>query len=864
MAQNYYESDNLIELTESKTCITSDSTQYYKVVSGEAYVYIQLLENDVLDRSLYLKTVKEGESIPSLNYTLANTQNSWRFMIKPVNRCVLNKEFSDDNNAKLGAEFADSVDNMSDAVGVGYEKRFVKWYIDELKSESDRISRIKEQKEMAREDNFLLIESLFKNEKVFKHNSNTESDLYNTVDVLCEYLNIPIASYQNLYTLYGDEFTLQDIARMSRFAIRKVTLTKEWYKRESGAFIGFYEDGGQPVILVPKNSTTYVMYDVNEKTEKVVEEEEARLLSSEGYIIYRHFSGESLTIRDVYSYGMKFVKTQDIVVYVLMFVLSTLIGLLLPFLNEKMFDELIPLGERRPIMQVGIVILACMIGNMFFGIVQNLSSVRGIKAMEYSIVSATFDRIFRLSQRFIERFGTIELVNRVTSVMGMFSQTVTAGVTAILGFVLSMFYLYRMFDESKSLAWRGLFMALISGVVMFVFGYLRVSKEREKLVASTKANGLLYQFMSGILKIKVSGLENRSLYEFQKANVESMRYDMRSTKISNNGGVFSAIMTVAYSGIIYYTVVKKGQTLTIGEYSAFSSAYGMFTSAVGQLVSFFITVASLIPVMERVKPIFEEPCEVKEIPKVIKKITGDIEVSHLSFSYENDENYVLKDISLKINKGEFIGIVGPSGCGKSTLLKLLMGFEDPTKGNIFFDDRDITTLEKTELRRQMGVVLQDGKMVVGNIYSNVTLSNPNMEPSEVEELLEVVGMGDDVARMPMGIFTSVSEGGGTLSGGQQQRVLIARAMANNPQILLFDEATSALDNVTQQTVCENITRSDMTRIMVAHRLSTVMNCDRIYVMDDGKLIEEGDYNSLMEKKGLFYKLVKRQEVYDDL
>ncbi len=854
------ENERTIRLTGSSSFMTMDSKEVFTVTEGEANVYIQFMEGEVIDRSLFLRDVKEGDRIPGLACLLPGSENKWHFVIIPKKEVVLERSFSDDDNNKLGNDFADSIEYFPKTEETNYQKRFARWYIDVLRGETAGIYKMREQKEKDINSNFDLMQSLFKNRRILKYEFSSESILYNTVSVLCDYMNLPLVSYQRLVAVTGNEFTISDIARMSHFVTRQITLVKDWYKKDAGAFIGFLESDNKPVLCIPKNSHTYMMYDLEKKTETVIEEEEAAALKKEAYVFYRKLQGDSLKLKDVLMFGLRPIRTGDMVVFLLMYLLSVIIGLAMPYLNEKLYDELIPMGLFDPIYQVGMIIFSIMIGNMFFGFVRNLASFRAVKTMEYSIVGAAFDRIFNLPQSFIERFGTIELVNRVSSISGLFSTTVTAGVTAVTGFVLSLIYLYKMFERSTVLAWRGLIMTLISGIVMYIFGYLRISKEREKLETSTKANGMLYEFLSGILKIKVSGLENRSLYEFQKANVESMRYDMRSTRISNAGSVFSAVMAVVYSGFIYFIVIKKKQTLTIGEYTAFSSVYGMFTSSMSQLVQFFITQAALIPVMDRIKPIFEQSTEAVDLSPTAKALNGDIEVAHLSFAYNTDEPLVLDDINMNIKRGEYIGIVGPSGCGKSTLLKLLLGFEKPTTGNIFYDDRDIDTLEKTEMRRQMGVVLQDGKMIVGNIYSNITLAAPNLQPSEVEPLLEEVGLSEDVAKMPMGMFTSISEGGGTVSGGQQQRILIARALANNPVILLLDEATSALDNITQQKVCENMKRRNMTRILIAHRLTTVKECDRIYVMDQGKIVETGDYNELMEKKGLFYELVRRQEL----
>ena len=860
MAEDY----GLIKLKGSESFMTPDSKEYFEVTEGEANVYMQFNEGDVPDRSLFLRSAVAGELIPGLACLLPESENKWHFVIIPKSEVTLKRFMSEDANAALGNEFADSIEGFPQSEEKDYQKRFARWYIAVMQSETAGIHRMREQKKKDISSNHDLMESLFKNRRVLKYEFSSDSPLYNTVSVLCDYMNIPLVAHQRLVAVRGEDYTIEDIARLSHFVIRQVTLEKKWYKKDAGAFIAFTADDNRPVLLIPKTHHTYMMYDVENKSEKIVEEEEAASLSNDAYVIYRHLPDGKLSLKDVLLYGLRPVRRRDIVLFVVMYTLSILIGLAMPYLNEKLYDELIPLGVFEPIIQIGFVIFIIMVGNMFFNLVKNLANFRGVKTMEYTIVGATIDRIFKLPQQFIEKFGTIELVNRVSSVTGVFTTTVTSGVTATLGFILSLFYLYRMFDKSKTLAWRGLIMAILSGIIMFAFGYFRVSQERARIETSTKANGLLYQFLSGILKVKVSGLEDRSLYEFQKANVASMRYDMRSTRISNMGTVFSSLMSVAYTGIIYYTVVKKKQTLTIGEYTAFTSVYGMFTSAVSQLVSFFITVAGLIPVMDRIRPIFSESAEMVDLSPTAKALKGEISIDHVSFRYEENEPDVLTDINMHIMPGEYIGIVGPSGCGKSTLLKLLLGFEIPSSGNIFYDSRDLDSLEKTEMRRQMGVVLQDGKMVVGNIYTNITLSAPHLKPSDVEPLLEEVGLADDIDRMPMGMFTSISEGGGTVSGGQQQRILIARALANDPVILYLDEATSALDNITQQKVCENMAHRNMTRVMIAHRLTTVMNCDRIYVFNEGRIEETGSYKELMANKGLFYELVRRQELEDGL
>jgi ATP-binding cassette subfamily C protein len=240
------------------------------------------------------------------------------------------------------------------------------------------------------------------------------------------------------------------------------------------------------------------------------------------------------------------------------------------------------------------------------------------------------------------------------------------------------------------------------------------------------------------------------------------------------------------------------------------------------------------------------------------ELLGEIEVNHVSFSYSEDGPTVLKDVSFRIKPGEYIGIVGSSGCGKSTLLKLLLGFETPQSGRVYYDGRDIDSIDKRELRKRLGVVLQNGGLITGSIYDNVTITTPYATKEQVEQAIRDVGLEKDIAGMPMGLHTVLSEGEGSVSGGQRQRILIARAIVGQPKILYFDEATSALDNATQAAVCEGLENLYVTRVAIAHRLSTIMHCDRIFVMDDGKIVEEGTYEQLMEKQGLFYRLASRQ------
>ena len=280
------------------------------------------------------------------------------------------------------------------------------------------------------------------------------------------------------------------------------------------------------------------------------------------------------------------------------------------------------------------------------------------------------------------------------------------------------------------------------------------------------------------------------------------------------------------------------------------------------LAGIALTVAQIKPIMDMVKPILQAVPEISEGKQVITRLSGGIELNNVSFRYNENMPLVVDDMSLKIRPGQYVAIVGTTGCGKSTLMRLMLGFETPQKGAVYFDGKDISGVDLKSLRRNIGVVMQNGKLFSGDIFSNITISAPWLTMDEAWRAAELSGIADDIRRMPMGMHTIISEGSGGVSGGQRQRLMIARAIAPKPKVLMFDEATSALDNLTQKTVSESLDGLKCTRIVIAHRLSTIKQCDRIIVLDKGKIIEDGTYNELIENGGFFAELVARQRLND--
>jgi ABC-type bacteriocin/lantibiotic exporter with double-glycine peptidase domain len=286
----------------------------------------------------------------------------------------------------------------------------------------------------------------------------------------------------------------------------------------------------------------------------------------------------------------------------------------------------------------------------------------------------------------------------------------------------------------------------------------------------------------------------------------------------------------------------------------------MVSGAFSALVGIGLQAANIRPTLEQVKPIMEAIPEISEEKKVVTSVSGGIELNNVSFRYDESMPWVLDNLSLKIKAGQYVAIVGKTGCGKSTLLRLLLGFETAQKGAVYYDGKDINTLDLKSLRKKIGVVMQNGKLFHGDIFSNITISAPWLTLQEAWEAAELADIAEDIRAMPMGMHTIISEGSGGISGGQRQRLMIARAVAPKPKILMFDEATSALDNITQKKVSEALNGLKCTRIVIAHRLSTIRHCDRIIVLDGGKIIEDGTYDDLLAQGGFFAELVERQRI----
>lgn len=367
-----------------------------------------------------------------------------------------------------------------------------------------------------------------------------------------------------------------------------------------------------------------------------------------------------------------------------------------------------------------------------------------------------------------------------------------------------------------------------------------------------------YAVIAGIQKIKLAGAEKRIFARWAKLYSKEAELTYNPPMIIKVNKALISAVTLIGTVVLYFRAVTGG--VSVADYFAFNSAYGMLSGAFAAVAPIALLMADLKPILKMIQPIMDTVPEVSEGKRVVEKLSGSIELNHVSFRYNENSPMIIDDISLKITPGQYVAIVGTTGCGKSTLMRLLLGFEKPKKDAVYYDGKDLDSIDLKSLRRNVGTVMQNGTLFQGDIYSNITISAPQLSMDDAWEAAEQAGIADDIRRMPMQMHTLIAEGAGGISGGQKQRIMIARAIAPKPKVLMFDEATSALDNITQKTVSESLDKLKCTRIVIDHRLSTIKHCDRILVLDKGKIIEDGNYDELIAKNVFFAELVARQRV----
>lgn len=648
--------------------------------------------------------------------------------------------------------------------------------------------------------------------------------------------------------------------RMRPFGIksRTVTLDKGWYHYAVGVMLGTLKVDGSAVALIPGKIYGYTLVDIKNGKRIRLNRKTEKLLDKEAICFYEPLPQKALTMGDLLKFMVKQLSLWDIVLYFGLIGLSSALGLLSPLFTKWLMGDVLQSGSFQVLLSLAVFVICFSVSRLCFGAFYSLINSRiGIK-QNVAVQAALMNRIMSLPPTFFKQYTSGELSQRSSYVQSLCSTMFnTIGMTGLTS-LFSLIYIGQIFVFASSLVVPSLIIMASTVVLLLLATFAQMNNTREKMQLSAKTSGITYSTITGIQKIKLAGAEKRMFSRWAREYAKEASLEYNPPFFLKISGTIS--LAISFSGTLILYFIAISNKVSVSDYYAFNAAYGMVSGAFMSMISIAVAVANIRPTFEMAKPIMEAEPEKHDGKKNITELHGGIELSHISFRYDESMPYVIDDLSLKIKPGEYLAIVGSTGCGKSTLMRLLLGFEMPQKGSIFFDKEDIAKIDLESLRRKIGTVMQDSSLFFGDVYSNIVITAPHLSLNEAWEAAEIASIAEDIRNMPMGMYTYITDGQGGISGGQKQRLMIARAVAPKPKILMFDEATSALDNITQKNVSDAIDKLNCTRIVIAHRLSTIQHADRIIYLDKGKIAEEGTYEELISKNGLFAALVERQRL----
>ncbi len=638
---------------------------------------------------------------------------------------------------------------------------------------------------------------------------------------------------------------------------RPVSLQGTWWRNAAGAYMGKLKSGS-PVALIPLGLRGYGYVDPETKEKVKINKKTARNLETEALCFYRPLPARELSIRDVLDFIRKSLDATDYALLLVATLFVTLLGMLPTVAYRLLFDAVIPSDQMFLIMPIGVLLFAIICSQALIKVSSAIVNARLMLKLQVQMEAATYARVMLLPPSFFRNYAPGDLAHRVSSV-SLFIEVLSKSVLNVgLTCLFSLLYVVQIFGFVPTLALPALVVALLQLAAVLAALKTTVRYNRTQMLQKTKLSGVVPTLLHGVPKLKVAGAERRAFSFWADRYAEMSRALYSRPALLLAAPALIPLFAVAGTIAFYAVAAKTG--VSVADYMAFNYAFGIVSGAITALATAIPMLARMQPLLEMVEPIMKAVPETLSNKKQVSSLDGAIDVVNLSFKYEDNLPLVLDGLSLSIKPGEYVAIVGTTGCGKSTLMRLMLGFEKPTYGSVLYDGKNLASVDARSVRRNVGVVMQNGDLFAGDMFSNITIMNPRASVEDAWEAAELAGIADDIRKMPMGMQTLVSEGGGGVSGGQRQRLLIARAVCGKPRILMFDEATSALDNVTQRHVSDALAGLDCTRIVIAHRLSTIRDADRIIMLDGGHIVEDGSYDDLVALGGKFAELVERQRL----
>lgn len=665
-----------------------------------------------------------------------------------------------------------------------------------------------------------------------------------------------VTDYELEDSLLTPEEQLIGILRPRGIMMRRIKLTGTWWRECVGPLLGYGKDG-RLVALTETSSGLGYQYRLQDGTlKKIGQKEMDNDLKPTAITFTKPLPMHRIEVKDLTNFAWSVVSGPNALLLCASALIVVILGMFMPMANKFIFDTVIPTSDAGALLPITGLLLGVTIGTVLLTLTRNLYITRVQHIVDMHTQFAIMARTFLLSPTFFSKHASGELTAKLNNVSTLSSMINESIVGVGLSAVLSLIYLVQVWFYGKQLLWPALLIIILQVLMLWLSYYRTVNVKSKYTEKAAQLSGLEYNMFAGIQKLKLTGSEDRAFTRWLDYYSDTARLLYNPAFKGRLYPALSALLSIGGMALIFWSALHYG--VSSSDYIAFASAFGMMMAALIQIYNVIPQLAQIKPLLESVRSILEAVPEMEAKSPQVADLLGGIEISGVSFRYQEEGPLVLDNLNLEIHPGEYVGIVGKSGSGKSTLMRLLLGFIQPLSGGIYFDNYDLAKVDKTSLRRYIGCCLQSGSLFTGDLFHNITITAPWATQEEAWEALRMACLEEEVRQMPMGLHTMVSGNGNGLSGGQKQRILIARALISKPKIIFFDEATSALDNLAQKQISNNLDKQNCTRVVIAHRLSTVRHCDRIIVLDKGHIAEQGTFDELMAQKGLFYAMSLRQ------
>ena len=725
------------------------------------------------------------------------------------------------------------------------------YYGEQLKErmEKDRLSVRKNERRLA--------DTVSSRKVSFDESIQTETDNLQQIERIAEYFHLEVPAYQPSGEALPELIDL--ILHPTGIMKRRILLNGPWWKDGDAPILvrrrGSDED--RVLALFPDTFRGYYYRDSRTDQKIRITEREQEQFSQEAFCFYRPLPAKPLSEKEFLRFLLRRIRTSDLIMYVISSILLAVIGTFPTYVTQVAFSQIIPSRKVGMLISLFILLITTAVCSYLMSSSRFSLNLRIQSRLDLVLENSVYARIINLPASFFKNRTSGAVAQKVSS-LNKLPKIIGDILMMLTNILISFVSIVPIFFIASELAGAAIVCILAALAIVLVSMLQEMRLFRTEMTCAEENSGLVYGLISGIERLRVSGSEQRAYARWLRtyAKKTGATFAVRFPLC-----VRSALITaIRLLGLLWAFATAWRYSLSVAQLAAFSSALAIALSCIDNVANHSRSISRLKPVLDAGRPILEAVPESSREGKAVFSLEGNIELKHVTFRYAKDEPAVLDNLSLHISPGEYVAIVGKSGCGKSTLVKLLLGFEQPDRGTISYDGTEMRNLDLYSLRRNIGTVLQDGRLFSGDIYSNITITAPWLGMDEAWDAAEKAGIAEDIRKMPLGMHTYLGEDGDGISGGQKQRLMIARAIAPKPGVLILDEATSALDNLTQKIVTDSMDAMKCTRIVIAHRLSTIRSCDRILALDQGKIVESGTYEELKEKGGFFAELVSRQEV----